>query len=319
MLNAEAREGAAELRGAREIHLAAGGGGVEGPAGAVRIEGDGQTVRLEDHAQRTHDGGGGLAGPELRIEHPLGRVVQDGDEGLALRPAQGEPGMAAAVEVQQLAEARARLAPAPMAPPGAPLADEAGLVEREPDEGVGQGHAVIAPGEMVEVPHVETGVPVARPVALAIQSAGCAGPRPRALCGARAGRGARRAGPARHRAHTGRASGAGCAYGCRECRRPATRSRSQPTRADHLLDFHGPLHSDRRDMSTSLATHGHTGAARKADTSFALGSGQIMCSLHRRCAALTTAGARRRVLPLTSSGPRRKGGTAWLPNDPMIF
>jgi hypothetical protein len=78
--------------------------------------------------------------------------------------------MAAAVEVQQLAEARARLATAPMAPAGAPLADEAGREEREPDEGVGQGHAVIAPGEVVEVPHVEAGVPVARSVALAIQA-----------------------------------------------------------------------------------------------------------------------------------------------------
>src|SRR4030095_12353203 len=59
---------------------------------------------------------------------------------------------------------------AAMAPPGAPLADEAGLAERELDEGVGQGHAVIAPGEVVEVPHVEAGVPVARPIALAIQA-----------------------------------------------------------------------------------------------------------------------------------------------------
>ena len=120
--------------------------------------------------QRAHDGGGGLARPELGIEQPLGRVVEDGDEGLALGRAQGEPGMAAAVEVQELAEARARLAAAAMAPPGAPLADEAGLLERELDEGVGQGHAVIAPGEVVEVPHVEAGVPVARPVALAIQA-----------------------------------------------------------------------------------------------------------------------------------------------------
>jgi len=125
---------------------------------------------LEDGLQRAHDGGGGLAGPELGIEQPLGRVVQDGDEGLALRRAEREPGVAAAVEVQELTEARARLAAAAMAPAGAPLADEAGLVEREPDEGVGQGHAVIAPGEVVEVPHVEAGVPVARPVALAIQA-----------------------------------------------------------------------------------------------------------------------------------------------------
>ena len=114
----EAGEGAAELRGAREIHLAAGAGGVEGPPGAVGIEGDGQAVRLEDGPQRAHDGGGGLAGPELGIEQPLGRVVEDGDEGLLLGRAQREPGVAAAVEVQELAEARARLAAAPMAARG---------------------------------------------------------------------------------------------------------------------------------------------------------------------------------------------------------
>ena len=71
--------------------------------------------------------------------------------------------MAAAVEVQELAEAGARLAPAPMAAAGAPLADEAGLVQRELDEAVGQGHAVIAPGEVVEVADVEAGVPVGGP------------------------------------------------------------------------------------------------------------------------------------------------------------
>jgi hypothetical protein len=35
---------------------------------------------------------------------------------------------------------------------------------------VGQGHAVIAPGEVVEVPHVEAGGPVAGPVAPAVQA-----------------------------------------------------------------------------------------------------------------------------------------------------
>ena len=229
MLNAEAGEGAAQLRGAREIDLAAGGGGVEGPPGAVGIEGDRQAVGLEDGLQRAHHGGGGLARPELRIEQPLGGVVEDSDESLALRRAQREPGMATAVEVQELAEARARLAAAAMAPPGAPLADEAGLVQRELDEGVGQGHAVIAPGKVVEVPHVEAGVPVARPVAFAIQAQDALDLRDGRFAARGAGRGAHRAGPARRRAHSGRASGAGCAYGCRECRRLATTSGSRPT------------------------------------------------------------------------------------------
>src|SRR4026208_294885 len=111
-----------------------GGRGVEGPPGAVGIEGNGQTIRLEDYSQRTHDGGGGLAGPELRIEQPLGGVVQDGDEGLAPGRTEPQPRMGAAVEVQEFTEARARLAAAAMAAPGAPFADEAGLLERELDE-----------------------------------------------------------------------------------------------------------------------------------------------------------------------------------------
>jgi hypothetical protein len=164
------RERATELGGAGEIHLAAGAGGVEGPPSAVGVEGDGQAVRLKDRPQRAHHRRSGLARPELGIEQPLGRVIEDGDEGLALRRAEREPGMAAAIEVQEFAETRARLAAPPMTAPGAPLADEAGFLERELDEGVGQGHAVIAPGEVVEVPHVEAGVPVARPVALAIQA-----------------------------------------------------------------------------------------------------------------------------------------------------
>ena len=127
-----------------------------------------------------------------------------------------------------------------------PLAD-AGRppAERELDEGVGQGHAVIAPGEVVEVPHVEAGVPVARPVASRYK----------------------------RRMRWTSATGALRREGCRGARRsrPQTPSRSYRARqrrrlrgwmprmsapcnqrqgpgqhaTDHLLDFHGPLHGGR--------------------------------------------------------------------------
>ncbi len=63
--------------------------------------------------------------------------------------------MATAVEVQQRAEARAGLATPAMAAAGARLADEAGLLERELHERVGERHAVIPLGELEEVAEVE--------------------------------------------------------------------------------------------------------------------------------------------------------------------
>src|SRR5574342_710908 len=56
--------------------------------------------------------------------------------------------------MQQLAEAGAGLAPAPVPPARPALADEPGLLQGELDEAVGQGHGVIAAGETVEVADV---------------------------------------------------------------------------------------------------------------------------------------------------------------------
>ena len=53
--------------------------------------------------------------------------------------------MRAAVEMEELAETRARLPAAAMAAAGAPLTHEAGLLERQPDKAVREGHVVIAP------------------------------------------------------------------------------------------------------------------------------------------------------------------------------
>jgi hypothetical protein len=57
--------------------------------------------------------------------------------------------------VQELAEAGAGLAPAAMAAAGAALGDQARRLEGELDEGGGEAHAVIAPGEAEEVADVE--------------------------------------------------------------------------------------------------------------------------------------------------------------------
>ena len=71
---------------------------MDGPVRAVGVESPGDAVRGEDGAQRRHDGHGAFAaGDELGVEELLGRVVDDGDEGLIGVRREGKPAMAAAV------------------------------------------------------------------------------------------------------------------------------------------------------------------------------------------------------------------------------
>lgn len=158
MLDAEAGEGAADVGEVRTVDGAAGLGGVKGPAGAVRVEGDGQAPGAEDLGQGGHDSLGGFGRPELGVEQALGGVVEHGDEGLTFLGAVGQPGVRAAVQVQELAQAGAGLAAAAVAPPGPALGHEARLLQRQPDEAVGEGHRMISPHQVMEVPDVEPGI-----------------------------------------------------------------------------------------------------------------------------------------------------------------
>lgn len=132
-------------------------GRMKGPTSAIGIQGDGQAPGREHGVQSVEHRGGGLARPELGIEQPLGGVVQHGDEGRAQRGRQAQPGMRAAIEMQELAEAGPRLPAAPVPPAGPAFAHEAGFLQGELDEAVRQGDLVIAASEPVEVPHVPTG------------------------------------------------------------------------------------------------------------------------------------------------------------------
>jgi len=93
----------------RAIHGAAGLGGVEGPAGAVRVQGPGQAEGAEHMRESMHHGLQALARPELRVEQPLGGVIEDGDQGLPLGRLQRQPRLRAAIEMQQFTVARPRL------------------------------------------------------------------------------------------------------------------------------------------------------------------------------------------------------------------
>src|SRR5438034_968206 len=111
VLDPEPGEGPANLGGMAAIRRAAGRGSVDGPVRAVGIERQGQAVALEPSAQRGHDGGDAFAAiVELGVEHVLGGVVDDGEQREPAVRHQGQPAMPTAVEVEQFAETRARLA-----------------------------------------------------------------------------------------------------------------------------------------------------------------------------------------------------------------
>ncbi len=117
---------------------------------------------LEDGAQGGHDRGDAFpARPQLRVEQALGGVVDDGDEREPLVGEQGQPAMATAVEMEQLAEAGPRLAPPPVAAPGAVFGHQPGALQGLLDEGVAEAHPVLAAGELVEVAHIEPLIAVA--------------------------------------------------------------------------------------------------------------------------------------------------------------
>jgi hypothetical protein len=82
-------------------------------------------------------------------------VVDNGDQGEALAGPQGQLLMAAPIQMQQFAEAGARLATAPMASPGAVFGHEPGALQR-----IAKAHAVLTPGDLMEVTDVEALVPL---------------------------------------------------------------------------------------------------------------------------------------------------------------
>jgi hypothetical protein len=130
--------------------------------GAVGIQRHRQAPGPQHVAQGRHDGGGALAAvAELGIEDVLGGVIHDGDEREVLLGDQREPAGAAAVEMEQLPEARAGLAPAAVAAPGAVLGHEAGHLPRLLDEGVAERHAVLSVGAAPEVADIEAGIAIA--------------------------------------------------------------------------------------------------------------------------------------------------------------
>src|SRR5262249_34459860 len=127
--------------------------------GTVGVEGHGHAPRGEHGAERVHHRRGALsAGGELGEEALLGRIVDDTDERQEGVGDESEPVMVAAIETEQFAEARPRLAATPVAAARAVLGDEARALERLLYKGVAERDAVLAAGLAEEVADVEAEV-----------------------------------------------------------------------------------------------------------------------------------------------------------------
>ena len=195
--------------------------------------------------------------------------------------------MGAAIEVQQLPEAGARLAPLPMAAAGPALAHQARFLQRQLDETVGEPHAMLALRQVVEVAHVKA------EVALAVQAQDSLHLGHRRL----QARGAPTApiiepkDPLGLIARPPAPQTAG--LDAQDVRRLQPRQRPTQCPQNHLLYLHRPLQRGRR------IEHGHSPfrpslyptPPEKADISFALGSGHIMYSLQISGRALDRAAA----------------------------
>src|SRR5262249_13384451 len=89
------------------------------------------------------------------------RVIDDRDEREPVLRAQRQPAMPTAIEMQQLAEAGARLSAPAMAPSRPARGDEAGGLQGFLHERVAEAHTVLAPGQLVEVADIEALIPLA--------------------------------------------------------------------------------------------------------------------------------------------------------------
>ena len=133
----------------------------ETPSAPVGVNRHRQPVR-EDHVpQCGHDGQRRFAGPQLRVEHPLGRIIEDGDQHRPLGRPQRQPAVRAAVNVQQFAETGPGLAPAPMAAPRAMFLHQSGGLQSVLQEAIGHGDPVLPLRHLVKVADVKARVPLA--------------------------------------------------------------------------------------------------------------------------------------------------------------
>ena len=160
VFDAELVEGPAHRREARLVDGTGRRGREERPPRTVRIEGHRETLGPDDVGERTHHGQRRFLRPQLRIEERTRRVIDHGDERCAGFGHERQPAVPTAIQVQELAEAGPRLA-APTVPPTClPFGEQPRLLQGLLHVAVRQRHGVLAPRDLVEVPTIESRVPL---------------------------------------------------------------------------------------------------------------------------------------------------------------
>ena len=281
MLDPQLRHRSPQLRQAPLIHRSFGRRRVKRPVRAIGVEGHREAVLPKHPRQRRHHGVAALAPIERGMQHLVRRIVRNRDERLAFLRPQRQPWMRAAIEMQQLAEARPRLPSSPMPAPRAMLLDQAGRLQRVLHEAVRDRHRVLPPRNLKKVPHVKPRIP------LSIE--------PEHQLDLRRGHPSLRwteqppveqpALPMRLKPLTPPS---------KRPRRPSQNlGRAEPVQLaaqgsqHHLLHRHGPLPGGIR-IRHRASSACRTSTANKADRSLALGSGQIMYSLQGGRVLLTS-------------------------------
>ena len=130
VLDPQPRQRPADLRALGLVDRPPGRRRVKRPMRAVGVQRHRDAFGAQNRRQARHHRLAALARIERRLQHPFGRVIGHGNQA---QPGLGipcEPRVHAAIEMQQLAAARARLTPATVAPPRPMLLDQARRLER---------------------------------------------------------------------------------------------------------------------------------------------------------------------------------------------
>src|SRR5688572_18940477 len=95
------------------------------------------------------------------MQHLAGGVVGNRDQGGPVVRQERQPGMRAAVKMQELAKARAWLPPTPMPASGSMLLDQTRRLQRLFQKAIRHRDPMLSASNLMEVSAIETGVPLA--------------------------------------------------------------------------------------------------------------------------------------------------------------
>jgi len=128
---------------------------------AVGVERHRDALGAQDRRQARHHRRPALARIERRLQYALGRVIGHGNQARPGLRIQREPLMHAAVQMQHLPEARARLSAPAMPAPCPMLLDEAGRLPRLFQEAIRHRDAMLPARDLMNATDIEAEIPLA--------------------------------------------------------------------------------------------------------------------------------------------------------------